>query len=557
MTATTVRRQDDDAAALAAADGAVGDSLVVAAWTMVSRITGILRVVVLGAVVGPTVFGNLYQLTNTLPNALYYGLLAGSLVSSLLVPALVRKVDAGDPQACARIAGSFLGAVCLGLALLLPVFLLATPALLSASAPAAGVSDARVEEVARWLLVLLLPQVFLYALAGSAAAVMHAQRRFALTAAAPAVENIGCIVTLLLAWFTFEGGLRTDDPSTGQLLLLGGGTTASVALHAALQWYGAWRCGVVLRPRAGWRDAEVVALMRRSVPALVYSGLGAVQIVGALVVTNRVAGGVVAYQIALSFFFLPVALGAAPVAVSLLPRLARLVHSDVRLFRDTLVRGLRLACFLTLPAAVVLAVLAPGLARAVSFGQMDTPRAHSLIALALTALAGGVVAEAAFLVATYASYARGDTRSPLRSMAVKTATCLVVLVLAYAAAGGHATLLLAGCALSAAALVGAVHQVRHLLAGLPVGEERLVSALWPVTAAGVVVAVPLLAVRGWLAGLPGHAELWFGHVAAITAAGLLFVGVAQLLRVPEARWVRQAAAAKLRLDRGATRGAAP
>ncbi len=63
------------------------------AWTAVSRATGVIRVIVIGAVLGPTFFANTYQLTNSLPNLIYYGFLAGSLFSSLLVPALVAHID--------------------------------------------------------------------------------------------------------------------------------------------------------------------------------------------------------------------------------------------------------------------------------------------------------------------------------------------------------------------------------------------------------------------------------------------------------------------------------
>ena len=75
-----------------------GDSLTVAAWTILSRVTGLARVAVVGAVLGPTYTGNTYQFTNSLPNLLYYGFLAGGLFSSLLAPALVRHIDAGDGE---------------------------------------------------------------------------------------------------------------------------------------------------------------------------------------------------------------------------------------------------------------------------------------------------------------------------------------------------------------------------------------------------------------------------------------------------------------------------
>ena len=83
---------------LTAPEGAVSDSLSVAVWTLVSRITGVLRGITIAAVLGATYFANTFQFTNSLPNLVFYGLLAGSMFSSLLVPALVGHIDSGTGQ---------------------------------------------------------------------------------------------------------------------------------------------------------------------------------------------------------------------------------------------------------------------------------------------------------------------------------------------------------------------------------------------------------------------------------------------------------------------------
>ena len=114
----TTRETEPSADAGAAA--AAGDSITVAGWTVVSRVTGVIRFAVIGAVLGPTFFGNTYQFTNSLPNLVYYGFLAGSLFSSLLVPALVRHIDAGDSRASERVAGGFLGMTLAALLMLAP-----------------------------------------------------------------------------------------------------------------------------------------------------------------------------------------------------------------------------------------------------------------------------------------------------------------------------------------------------------------------------------------------------------------------------------------------------
>src|SRR6267143_1985647 len=100
---------------------AARDSMTVAAWTIVSRVTGFIKFAVIGAVLGPTFFGNTYQFTNSLPNLLYYGLLAGSLFTSPLVPALLRHLDAGDRRASQRVAGGFLGMTLVALVVIAPL----------------------------------------------------------------------------------------------------------------------------------------------------------------------------------------------------------------------------------------------------------------------------------------------------------------------------------------------------------------------------------------------------------------------------------------------------
>jgi putative peptidoglycan lipid II flippase len=536
--AEPIERQPSGAA-LSQPAGAVGDSLVVAGWTLVSRLTGFGRVAAIAAVLGPTYFGNTYQATNSLPNTVYYGLLAGSLVSSILVPALVRHIDLGDREACERVVGGALGLVLAALAVVAPLVLLAAPLLLgwgSLGSGQAGVAAAQ-QQLAQVFLVMLLPQVFLYAVVGCSSAVMNAQRRFALAAAAPALENLGCIAVLGLTAILYGDASSIEAVPRGEVLLLGLGTTAAVALHAATQWYGAWRTGVRLRPRAGWRDAELVTVLRRTVPSLMQAALGALQVLAVLFVCNRVAGGVVAFQVAATFYFLPIALGATPVALSLLPRLSRLHQAgDEGLFRDTVVRGLRFAFFITVPAAVTVALLAPALARAVSFGRMAEQGGDVLVASTLLVLAAGIVGETGFLIGTYASYARGDTRSPLRSMLVKFGACFAVLAVALGA-HGSAVVVLASAAVSVAALAGAAHRIAGLLSGAPVGVERLGPAVLRSVLSAAVMVPPLWVGRALLSGVDSQVGALAGVAAVTLPAAAAYVAVQAAFRAPEAGWL--------------------
>jgi putative peptidoglycan lipid II flippase len=528
---------------LSSPEGAVGDSLSVAIWTMISRFTGVLRSVVVAAVLGATYFANTYQFTNSLPNLIFYGLLAGALFSSILVPALVPHLDSGDTQAAARTAGGLLGVAMLGTLVLVPVAALGTPFLLrlgsiGAVNPVAAQNQERIGGV---LILLLLPQIALYAVVGTATAVMNAHRRFALASAAPALENLGTIAVLGVAAVLYSRTVREYQIPSSLVLLLGAGTTAAVLLHASAQWWGARRVGIVLVPRAGWRNPQVRAVIRKARPAAVQAGLEALQFAALLLVADRVAGGVVGFQLATNFFFLPVALGATPVALSLMPRLSRMTAPDqAQSFRDTYVQGLGFAAFLVVPAAVAYAALAGPLAGAIGFGGFGNGGAVHLIAASLTGLAPGIIGQTLFLVTTYACYARGDTASPLRGMLLQAVVCVCGIAVTYRM-HGPAVLTVLGLSLSAGTLAGAAYLVWHMWRSLPSGGEPALRPLLYTLAGSAVMIGP-----AWVTAhfLDDRMNSKAGHVVAMLAATAVGAGCyftyQTVMRAPQVRWISAA-----------------
>jgi putative peptidoglycan lipid II flippase len=534
-------------------EGAVGDSLSVAIWTFISRFTGVLRGIVIAAVLGATYFANTYQFTNSLPNLIFYGLLAGSLFSSLLVPALVQHIDSGDKGATVRTAGGLLGVALLGMLALVPIMAVLTPWLLrlgsiGASDPAAARSQAHLGAV---LVLLLLPQVPLYAVVGTATAVMNAHRRFALAAAAPALENIGTIAVLGVVAVLYARAATERHVPLSLLLLLGLGTTGAVTLHAATQWWGARRVGIVLVPNAGWRDPQVRATIRRALPAVAQAALAALQLAALTLIADRVPGGVVAFQLATNFFFLPIAIGATPVALSLVPRLSRMIAaSQAGLFRDTYVRGLAFASFLAFPAATAYAVLARPLAGAIGMGAFGATDGRALLAAALLGLAPGIIGETLFLVTTYACYARGDTTYPLRGMIIHAVICAGGIA---AAAQWHGPVLLTGLGLSfsTGSFAGAAYLVRHLRRGLPHGGEPLLRSFLRTIACSVLMAGPAWVsarfLASYLTGAAGRVAVML--VVTVLGASIYFAAQAAL-RAPQMQWVKGAVLDRRRLAAG-------
>jgi len=520
---------------------AAGDSLTVAAWTMVSRVTGVARFAAIGAVLGPTFFGNTYQFTNSLPNLVYYGFLGGSLFSSLLVPALVRHIDAGDRRASERVAGGFLGMTLAALAAVAPLAILLGPLALRFATLGGGPHMAGAAQVraGRELIVMFIPQIFCYAVVATSAAVMNSRHRFALPAGAPAVENLGTIAVLGVTGALYGTSTSLTTVPAGEMLLLGLGSTGAVAAHAAVQWWGARRAGVLLLPRPGWRDPEVRVVVRRALPALAQAGLYAVQVLTLLAAANRLPGGVIAFQLALNFYFLANSIGTTPVALSLLPRLARMhLDGDASAFRDTLIRGLALGFFVTIPAAAGYLVLAVPLARAISFGRMDVAAGVTMVAVSLAPLSAAVIGQTAFQITTYACYAMKDTRSPLRSMLLQAAVCLG-LAGAALLARGTAVLLMLGLAVSVSVAAAACHLTvrtwRKLSRG---GERRLAPSLARFAAGAVIMAGPAwltaTEIQHWL-GRPAGPRVGI-FAAALVGAGVFFAFQA-LCRTEELAWL--------------------
>ncbi|HEX2262197.1 MAG TPA: lipid II flippase MurJ, partial [Pseudonocardiaceae bacterium] len=141
------------------------DSATVAGWTLVSRATGLLRVVVIGAVLGPTYFANAFQAGYVVPN-LVFTLIAGPVLAMVLVPGVVRAVGAGGLLRAREVFGRVSGwllAVSAGVVVLLMILAPAVAWTLTF-----GIPDPAQRARGLWLTTLLVllvaPQVLLYVL---------------------------------------------------------------------------------------------------------------------------------------------------------------------------------------------------------------------------------------------------------------------------------------------------------------------------------------------------------------------------------------------------------
>jgi putative peptidoglycan lipid II flippase len=525
--------------AITAADmkGLVGDSRAVAYGILASRITGFGRIAAAAAVLGPTFFGNLFQTAAVLPSTLY-GLLMGTLISAVLVPPLVRRINGEDHERARRFACAALGVMMLVLLSVAVLALLLSPLLLRIITASVADPEIRREQVHLGipLLIMVMPQIVLYGIAGAGMAVQQAYGRFALAAAAPTVENLINIAVLVTSAVLFGIGGDVSQISLAQLLLLGLGTTVAVAIHAGVQWFGAYRVGVALLPRLDWSDPEIPYLLRRGGATIGYTGLYWSAYLIILVIAGTVPGGVAAFQIANSFCSFPVALIAVPLALAQIPRLSDSdQRNDIGEFRAIYQSGLRLMMFAVVPAGLLLAGISGTLAGAAAFGAMSTTAGTALIAACVGSLGIGVLGEAAFTLTTPLCYTRQDTASPLRAMGLRLAIVAIgTIIVRLVFTPGIGLLWGLGASLAAANLVAGVYLCRSMLRAL---QSRITLGSSGFGSAFIVAVVSLVPARLLADWLGGEATASYGRVAQ--AIGVLGTAMALYLAIQFLRGSRE------------------
>jgi len=383
----------------------------IALLTALSRLTGLVRLLVVAAVLGTSFLGNTYQSANAVPN-LFFELFAAGALQAVLVPTLVELYDRGDDAEAERVAGSIFGLLLLVLIPLVALALLGADTIMGLLVSGVAEDEVRDAQVrlGAFLLWFFIPQVLLYAAGAVASAVGSARHRFTASAVAPVLNNVVVTSSYALFWLLGDGSRPSLDVSGAQKLVLGAGTTLGVVALTAAPVSAALRAGVSLRPRLDHRHLVVRQLARRGAWASAYLALTQVLVVVVLVVANGVEGGVVSYQLAHTLFLLPHALVAVPVATALYPRLARKAHAgDTESFAARLGEGLTTTAFLTLGVAAAFVALADSIARLALFGSAAAAGTGQL-QQAIVGFAPGLVGYGAFLLLARSSYALGDAR---------------------------------------------------------------------------------------------------------------------------------------------------
>jgi len=406
----------------AADPSVVRASAQISALTFVARLAGFARWVMLGYAVGTTYLGNVYQTANLIPNVVFE-LVAGGMLSSVLVPTFVREQQGGRER-ISEIASTLSNVLLLvSVPLVVLGIVFARPLM---SALLVGVQDPAVKaeqiELGAWFLRFFLPQVPLYLLGIVMQGLLHAHRRFVLPALGPLLSSLTVIATYI-TFRRMEQGVTLETVSQAQLWVLAGGTTLGVFVLTFCQLPSVLRLGIRWRPTIRWDDEVIRKALRAGGWGAGFLGVTQLMLVVAVMLANRVEGGVVAFQIANAFFELPNAVIGLPVAIALFPALSEAFAArEESRFAQLLSHGWRLVLFGAIPASIGLYLLAPS-ACEVLLGWAPDVRPELVVAT-LQGLAIGVPPWLVIGTVVRALYARGATARPFALNAVAFAVLI-------------------------------------------------------------------------------------------------------------------------------------
>lgn len=543
MTVQDPPQDDTPASASDGTDNLVRSSAVMAAGTLVSRITGFLRVMVIAAVLGSSPLSNAYNTANNAPFSLYE-LLLGGVLSAVLVPLLVRE-NKRDRHQGDLYAQRLLTLVVLVLVGLTVLSVVGAPLILDVIANRMAGPQ---REIAIAFLRYFLPQVLFLGVVAVVVAILQSRRRFAAPMWAPVLNNLTVIGAGLLFMYVVDGQPTPDTITAGETMLLGLGTSAGIVVQTLALLPSLLRAGFRPRPRLGFQHLGLGAIGRLGTWTIVYvttnlAGLFVVTNIGgavdrALAATHQSLNyGYTPYQNAFTVFSLPHAIVAVSVITALLPRMSsHAADGQFGLVRSDLSSGIRLAAVLIVPAAVALIALGRPVGVTIfSLGFYSADNA-GYTGLVIAAFAVGLIPFSLFQLMLRVFYALQDTRTPALVNVLGTATTIALGVGCYLVLPHEAVMITLALAYGVGYVVNtlvAATILRRRLGGID--GRRVVGVLARMVAAAVPGGV-----LAWLATLGLTHLLGDGKTTAVicvVVGGLLvlggFLALARALRVTE------------------------
>ncbi len=525
-----VRRQLEIKTQNPPAESVVRSAGIVSVAVAMSRVTGLIREMVMARLFGAGFVYDAFLLGFRIPN-LTRDLFAEGALSSAFVPIFTQTLAQKGRKEAAVLSNLVATALILIVGAVCMVGVIFSPALVDLLAEGFKRVPGKFE-LAVHMTRVMFPFLLLVALAAQAMGVLNACNRFAVPALASTFFNIGSVVFGLALGYAL-GPILGIEPITGMAI----GVVLGGALQLLWQVPALAREGFTFRPAIDWNNPGLRRIITLMGPAIL--GNAAVQI-NVMVNTNfasRIPGnGPVSWLgYAFRFMQLPLGLFGVAIASATLPSISRSAGAgNFEEFRRTLSKSLGMVFLLTLPSSIGLIVLGQSMIGAIyqggKFRSFDTEQT----ALALSCYAVGLAGYAALKVLNPAFYALHDARTPmLISLASIAVNYLTAVLLLRNTSLSHAGLALSTSTVAVFGAVALFAILRNRIGGIY--GKNLANSIWRITLAS--------AVMGGAVWLSSHAiQTWLGIsrwerlvdlALSIPTGMLVFYGSCRVLRVSE------------------------
>ncbi|UWQ22195.1 murein biosynthesis integral membrane protein MurJ [Jannaschia sp. W003] len=487
--------------------------LTVGGWTLLSRVLGFARDILIARFLGTGAAAEAFFVAFSLPN-MFRRFFAEGAFNMAFVPLYAKALEADGTEAADRFARDVVAGMVLILTLLSVLGIVFMPALVLAMA--SGFAEDERFGLAVAYGRVAFPYIFLISLAALVSGVLNSAGRYLAAAAAPALLNIVFIAAMGVAALFPETvtAWLTAPRAVGWALVLA--VPLGGAAQLGLVWWAAARAGHRLLPRH--RPRMTPALRRMLViaaPAALAGGVVQVNLLIGRQVASYFDGAVAWLNYADRLYQLPLGVVGIAIGVVLLPELSRRVRADDEAGQQqSYSRAFEFSLLLTLPATVAFMVVPlPVVSVLFERGAFDSDDTAAT-ALALMIYALGLPAFVLQKVLQPVFFAREDTATPLRFALVSLAVNAVVALGLAPVIGWPAAAL--GTTLAAWAMVLLLWLGVRRMGTVGRLDARARTRTWRILLASALMGVAL-----WIAALAlGPA---FGGSARGLALGVLVV----------------------------------
>jgi putative peptidoglycan lipid II flippase len=375
---------------------------IVSGMTILSRVTGFLRDIVIANLLGAGALADAFFIALRLPNH-FRAIFAEGAFNAAFVPTYAGTLVGDGLEAAQRAASRIVSALMVVQIVILAAAEIWTSGLIDLLAAEYGTGTPYAELTVA-LTRITFPYLALVTLVTAIGAVLNAHQKFAAVAVAPVLFNVGIVAGLFAAPIF-------PTPAHGAAV---GVTLAGVAEVLVVGW-AAWRQGVLPGFALPRLDPAVRTFLVRLGPAVIGSGASQIAIFAdTILAASLPTGAVSALYYADRIYQLPVGVIAVALGTVLLPELSeRFARGDIAGARAARRRALIVSVIVTAPFVLAFTLFADDIIRLVFAHGAFKPEAVARAGDTLAAYGLGLLAVVMLRPVVSGFQARGDTRTPM------------------------------------------------------------------------------------------------------------------------------------------------